>query len=103
MAITLSPETTERVLASIKRYAAENLDQELGDLQARLLLDYVLKEIGPSVYNAAILDAQRYVQERVGDLDGVCFEKELTYWSRASKPSSPARRDGRGGAQGHGN
>ena len=39
MAIRLSPETTRRLLASIKRYAAENLDEEIGDLKAGLLLD----------------------------------------------------------------
>jgi uncharacterized protein (DUF2164 family) len=81
MAITLSPETKKRTLASIKRYVAENLDQDIGDLQAGLLLDYVLTEIGPTVYNKAIHDAQGYFQERVADLEGVCFQTEGAYWS----------------------
>jgi uncharacterized protein (DUF2164 family) len=80
MAITLSPETTARLLASIKRYAAEHLEQDFGDLQARLLLDYCLQEVGPAVYNTAIADAQRYFQGRVADLEGVCYEHEFTYW-----------------------
>jgi len=80
MAITLSPDVTKQLLASIKRYVAENLDQDIGDLKARILLDYVLKEIGPTVYNRAITDAQAYFQGRVADLDGVCFEKEFGYW-----------------------
>ena len=83
MAITLSPETKKQILESIKRYVAENLEQDIGDLQAGLLLDYFLKEIGPSVYNKAIHDAQSYFQERVSDLDGVCFEKEFDYWEDA--------------------
>ena len=37
MAIKLSPETRTRLLSSIKRYAAENLDEEMGDLKAGLL------------------------------------------------------------------
>ena len=48
MAITLSPETKKQLLASIKRYVAENLEQDIGDLQAGLLLDYFLREIGPA-------------------------------------------------------
>jgi uncharacterized protein (DUF2164 family) len=80
MAITLSPETKKQMLASIKRYVAENLEQDIGDLQAGLLLDYVLKEIGPSVYNGAIRDAQKYFLERVNDLEGVCYEHEFGYW-----------------------
>ena len=91
MAITLLPDTRKQILASIKRYVAENLDQEIGDLQAVLLLDYVLREIAPSVYNSAIRDAQGYFQERVSDLEGVCFEKEFDYWG-----DPPARSPRRG-------
>jgi uncharacterized protein (DUF2164 family) len=80
MAITISPETRKQLVASIKRYAVENLDGEIGDLKAGLLLDYCLKEIGPAVYNQAIADAQSYFTGRVADLEGVCHEPEFTYW-----------------------
>jgi uncharacterized protein (DUF2164 family) len=85
MAITLSPDVTKQLLASIKRYVAEKLDQDIGDLKARMLLDYFLKEIAPTVYNRAITDAQAYFQGRVADLDGVCFEKEFGYWTQPSR------------------
>jgi len=87
MAITLSPETTKHLQSSIKRYFAENLEDEIGDLKATMLLDFCLKEIGPSIYNQAIVDAQKYFQERVTDLEGVCYEKEFGYWT----PGSPDR------------
>jgi uncharacterized protein (DUF2164 family) len=85
MAIELSPETTKQLQSSIKRYFAENLDQDIGDLKAGMLLDYCLREIGPSVYNQAIADAQAYFQGRVGDLEGVCYEKEFTYWTATTR------------------
>lgn len=88
MAITLSPEAKQQILGSIKRYVAENFEQDIGDLKAGLLLDYVLKEIGPSVYNQAIADAQGYFAVRTQDLDGVCFEKEFTYWPDATRRKS---------------
>jgi uncharacterized protein (DUF2164 family) len=81
MRMTLPDETTKRLRASIQRYVAENLDQDIGDLQADLLLDYALREIGPTVYNQAIADARAYFQDRVADLEGVCYRPELTYWS----------------------
>jgi uncharacterized protein (DUF2164 family) len=83
MAITLSPEIRKQLVASIKRYAAANLDEEIGDLKAGLLLDYCLQEIGPVVYNQAIADAQSYFTGRVADLEGVCHEEEFGYWPRA--------------------
>jgi len=76
MAIKLSAETRKRLLASIKRYTAENLDEEIGDLKAGLLLDFCLKEIGPPIYNQAIADAQAYFADRVADIEGVCHEQE---------------------------
>jgi uncharacterized protein (DUF2164 family) len=85
MAIKIPANATKQILASLTRYAAENLDQEIGDLKAGLLLDYVLKEIGPTIYNQAIADAQAYFTGRVADLEGVCHEDELTYWAPAGR------------------
>lgn len=85
MPIHLTPDTTAQLLASIKRFAAEHLDEEIGDLKAMLLLEFFLKEVGPSVYNHAIADAQKYFQERSLDLEGVCYEKEFGFWQGPRK------------------
>ncbi len=82
MAITLPPETEKRLYVSIKRFFEEKLDDEIGDLKTRLVLDYCLREIGPTIYNQAITDAQATLQERVADLDGSCYEPEFSYWKK---------------------
>lgn len=81
MTINVSDESKKRMIASIQQYVSENMDEDIGDLQASLLLEFVLKEIAPSVYNSAIVDAQAHMQERVSDLDGTCYQQEFTYWS----------------------
>ena len=80
MAIKLERDAEQRALASIKRYFTENMDEEVGDLKAKLLLDFFLGEIGPIVYNSAIVDAQAYFQDKVADLEGSCYEAEFSYW-----------------------
>ena len=80
MEIRLAPETITQMRASIKRYAAEALDEEMGDLKAGLMLEFILKELGPSIYNQAIADAQAYLQARVADLEGICYVDEFGYW-----------------------
>jgi uncharacterized protein (DUF2164 family) len=80
MSITLSPDATKLLQASIKRYFAEHLNDDIGDLKAAMMLDFCLKEVGPSVYNQAIADAQKYFGARVLDLEGVCHEAEFSYW-----------------------
>lgn len=87
MPIVLSETARKQSIASIKRYFVEELDQEIGDLKAGLLLEFILKEIGPSIYNAAIGDAQTYLRDRIADLEGVCSVPEFAYW-----PSSSVRR-----------
>jgi uncharacterized protein (DUF2164 family) len=85
MAITFEPDVRKQAVASIRRYVAESWDLDVGDLKAGLLLDYFLKEIGPSVYNRAIGDAQVYFRDRVVDLEATCFEKEFGFWPPASQ------------------
>ena len=82
MAIELTKETRDRLIISIKRYFAESLEDDIGDLKASLLLDFCLKEICPTTYNQAIRDAQTYFQERTADLDGSCYEPERVYWEK---------------------
>ncbi len=79
--ITLSDDAKKRLRASIQRFAAEHLDADIGDLKADLILDYALREIGPSVYNQAIADAQAWLGARITDLEGVCYEREFGYWT----------------------
>ncbi|HEY7234440.1 MAG TPA: DUF2164 domain-containing protein [Gemmatimonadaceae bacterium] len=81
----LSDDSIAKMLTSIKRYFTEQREEEIGDLQAKLLLDFVLAEIGPSIYNAAITDAQVYLRDRVADLDGACFKPEFGYWLRLQR------------------
>ncbi len=81
MAIELSRDNKKQLLASIKRYFEENMEDEIGDLKAELLLDYFLKEIGPIVYNQAIADAAAFFRERTADLDASCYEVEFGYWN----------------------
>ena len=76
MAIELEEQKRE-IVVSIKRYFLEERDEEIGGLQASLLLDFVLKEIGPSIYNQAIRDAQDALQRTVGDLDLTLQEPEF--------------------------
>lgn len=80
MQIELADDDRKRAIASIQRYFTEQLEQELGDLPARLLLEFFVKEIGPSVYNSAIADAQVYLRDRITDLEGACYAPEFAYW-----------------------
>ncbi len=80
MTIELHDDVRTRAIASIKAYFEERFEEEIGDLQSQMLLDFFLEELAPSVYNKAIADAQAFIQERVVDIDATCFEPEFAYW-----------------------
>ena len=83
--IEIPTETVEKMVSSIRRFFANQLEQDIGELQAKLVLDFVMQEIAPSIYNAAISDAQTFMRDRVGDLDGACFVPEFGYWQQRGK------------------
>ena len=80
MAIKLEERTEAYLLGSIRQFFREELDEDIGDLKARTVLEYVVKEIAPSVYNQAIADAQASMESAVADLSGVRYEAEFDYW-----------------------
>lgn len=82
MTIKLQKETRDQLVRSIKRYFAENAESEIGDLKATLLLEFCVKEIGPTIYNQAIADAQAYFQDKAAELAGLRYEAEFDYWKR---------------------
>ena len=85
MQITLSDENRKKAIASLRRYASEELDHELNELPAQLFLEFIVREIGPLVYNAAIADAQAYFRDRAADVEGVLYAPEFTYWQKSGK------------------
>jgi uncharacterized protein (DUF2164 family) len=83
--IVLSDDARKHAVGSLRRYFQAELDQEIGELKATFLLDYLLAELGPAVYNAAIADAQAFFTERTADLGAVLHREEFTYWPSGSR------------------
>ncbi len=82
MAIKLTKDVEKRLIASIKRFFAKTMEEEIGDLRTSLFLKYVLQEIGPCIYNQAVVDAQACMQNMVSEIDGTCYEPEFGYWKK---------------------
>jgi uncharacterized protein (DUF2164 family) len=79
-AIELSRDDKAKAIASLKRYLREELDDDVGDLKADIFLGFILEELGPTIYNQALADARTFFEERLADLEGVCYQHEFPYW-----------------------
>jgi uncharacterized protein (DUF2164 family) len=67
----------KQAVAALQQYCSDNMDEPIGDLKAGLLLDFVLSELGPSIYNQAIADARLFFEERTSDLGAICYHEEF--------------------------
>jgi len=83
--ISIPDDARKQAIASIQRYFAEELDQDIGDLKASLVCDYFLAELGPVVYNHAVADAKAFFDERSADLAALCQHDEFPYWPARTK------------------
>ena len=82
MTIELAKDVRAEAIKSIERYFEVNMEERIGNIQAGALLAFFLEEIGPSVYNKAIADAQERMQMRATELDIECHEDEFRYWQK---------------------
>ena len=82
MTIELSKDARALAIASIERYFRENMDEPIGNVAAGGLLGFFLEEIGPAIYNKAVLDVQERLQARVSELDLDVHEDEFQYWRK---------------------
>ncbi len=76
MRIRLSDERRGRIVHELRSFCASELDREMSEFQAGLLLDFFVSELGAPVYNQAIQDARGFVQEKLSDLEGDFYEPE---------------------------
>jgi uncharacterized protein (DUF2164 family) len=85
MPLELTSQETAEAIQSLKKYFGSELEANLSDLQGRLLLDYIQKEIAPLAYNRGVKDAEDFFRKRLEDLPATCFEPPLTYWQARKK------------------
>jgi uncharacterized protein (DUF2164 family) len=83
MTLELTKEAKQTALESLQKYFAENMDEPLGNLAGNGLLNFILEEIGPSIYNKGVADAQERMQARISELDYEVHADEFQYWRKA--------------------
>jgi uncharacterized protein (DUF2164 family) len=83
--LKLTEQTRLQAVASLRQYSAENFDDEISELQATLLLDHILTDLAPAIYNQAAADARSYVEERAADLEAALHKAEFPVSGRRKR------------------
>ncbi len=85
MSIELNKDARKQAVLSIERYFLENMDEKIGNIQAAALLNFFVEEIGPCIYNQAVLEVQERLQTRIMEIDIEVHEDEFGYWKKHEK------------------
>ncbi|WP_234998386.1 DUF2164 domain-containing protein [Salirhabdus sp. Marseille-P4669] len=59
----------EEMKSKINTFFQEERGEEIGELATQIVLDFVLKELSPYIYNQGIKDAKTIVEQKVMNLE----------------------------------
>ncbi|MGM0879764.1 MAG: DUF2164 domain-containing protein [Bacillota bacterium] len=72
----LPKEQKEQLVVNIQQFFELERSETIGSIAAEQLLEFMIKEIGPYMYNHAINDARKTVLERMQSLEDELFALE---------------------------
>lgn len=52
----------------LKEYFKNERNEELGDLAATLLLDFIIEELAPEFYNQGVYDSHNFLSAKLEDI-----------------------------------
>lgn len=64
----LTKEQKEDMKEILRQYFHDELDVELGNLKADILIDFLSEHIGKYYYNLSVVDAMAAIKEKTDDL-----------------------------------
>lgn len=76
MTIKIDDERRQRLVGRLQAFFLEEFDEELSSFRAEQVLAFSLATLGPQIYNQAVQDTRKFMQERLDDLEGDIYKPE---------------------------
>jgi uncharacterized protein (DUF2164 family) len=76
MALALDDARKAELVRKLQGFFQSEFDEEISTFRAETVLEFFLEALGPSVYNQGVLDARRFMAEKLDDLDVEIHERE---------------------------
>ncbi len=69
MVLKIPKEQKQQLILLVQQYFRDERDEEIGDLPAEFLIDFMMKQLGPIIYNQAIDDLQTVMSQKMTSLE----------------------------------
>lgn len=66
--IKVPKEKRDEMTSAIKNYFLKEREEEMGDLAAGLMLEFIVDELAPEFYNQGVHDSYKYMEDSIEDL-----------------------------------
>ena len=66
--VRITKEQRDGMVSEIKNYFSKEREEEIGDLAAGLMLDFIVEKLAPEFYNQGICDSHQYMHDAAEDL-----------------------------------
>jgi uncharacterized protein (DUF2164 family) len=76
ISIKLPKEEKAEIIKNIQNYFEEERSETIGDLSAEQFIDFMIKELGPYIYNKAITDARVLINEKINQIEDELYSLE---------------------------
>ena len=82
--LNLDTDSRTRLAEQIKRFCRDDLDVEIGNMDAERLIDFLVPSLGARFYNLGLKDAQALIARKADDINDELYalEKSLAADSR---------------------
>ncbi|XAL99246.1 DUF2164 domain-containing protein [Phycisphaeraceae bacterium D3-23] len=69
MPIELTDERRKHLIAQITSFMYDELDTEIGELRATLVLEFMMKHSAAEAYNQGVTDCRAYLTNKLADME----------------------------------
>jgi len=66
--IQLTMEVRDKMISAIKNYFSRESYEEIDDLSAGRILDFIIKELAPEFYNQGVYDLYKFMDGKIEEL-----------------------------------
>lgn len=74
--IKIEKEKKQKLVKEIQAYFIDNYEEEIGELKAELLTDFLIEKVGKEVYNQALYDSKYWFKKKLEYLESDFFTLE---------------------------
>jgi uncharacterized protein (DUF2164 family) len=74
--IKLPREEKDEIIEKVRTYFETERSETIGEIGAEQLIDFMIKELGPYLYNKGITDARVLINEKINQIEDELYSLE---------------------------